>query len=128
MSDGRTDAESLVLDELFRDLLPPLFPSHGQSLGELDTLATSIATHGLINPLVVWRGENVLLDGYHRYAICRDLEIEPHFVYLEFDSQCDAMIWRIEHHLGRRNLRGYSSDIAQITLNRLVETRARGGN
>jgi ParB-like chromosome segregation protein Spo0J len=37
---------------------------------EISMLTQSLLTEGCRDPLVVWKEENTLVDGHHRYEIC----------------------------------------------------------
>lgn len=49
---------------------------------EFQMLKSDIKEHGLLEPVVIY--EHSILDGRHRHAICKELEITPE--YIQFDS------------------------------------------
>jgi len=49
---------------------------------EYQMLKTDIQAHGLLEPIVTY--EDSILDGRHRYNICKELAVQP--VYVEFES------------------------------------------
>ena len=51
------------------------------SLDQYTDLKNDIAQNGLLNPIVTFNGS--ILDGWHRYKACRELEIEPSFTPYE---------------------------------------------
>src|SRR5690606_33165326 len=55
-------------------------------------------------PLVVWRGKNILVDGHHRYEICNRHGLPFEVIEREFDCREAVLVWIIENQLGRRNL------------------------
>ena len=55
-------------------ILPPLDPPRYQAL------VTSISQHGLLHPIIVWRGE--IIDGVHRLMACLQLGIDPTYHHL----------------------------------------------
>ena len=69
---------------------------------ELYRLTESILTEGCRDPLVVWDG--VIVDGHHRYNICRENNIPFTYVEKKFESVMDAKVWIISNQLARRNL------------------------
>ena len=90
--------QTLSIDEEFRDLIPPLTPQ------ELEQLEANISRDGCRDPLVVWLGENVLIDGHNRYEICQRCEYEFHTVEKKFESREKVIEWICLNQLGRRNL------------------------
>jgi len=100
MTDGKPAPR---IDPEFRDICPRL------SVAELDLLTDDILANGCRDAIVVWRG--LIVDGYHRYGICRHLAKEERgeelpYETLELDlpdreSVCE---WIVRDQLGRRNL------------------------
>jgi ParB-like chromosome segregation protein Spo0J len=88
----------VVIDPEIEALIPSLKPDEQSKLRE------SIKTEGCRDPLVVWKGHNILLDGHNRYAICRDLGIQFKIAELDFPDKDHAMLWILRNQLGRRNL------------------------
>ena len=90
--------EIKILDEL-RDLIPPL------NKEELAQLHIDIETDGRANvPLTVWKQENVLVDGHHRYAHCIKHGFPFEVNRLSFTNINTVKNHMILHQLGRRNL------------------------
>nr|WP_321503228.1 ParB N-terminal domain-containing protein [uncultured Dethiosulfovibrio sp.] len=71
---------------------------------ELRMLEESILAEGVRDPLVVWKEENVLVDGHHRKSICDKHGISYSVVYRSFESKEQAKAWMDLNQLGRRNL------------------------
>ncbi len=92
-----TAADITILPE-FQNLIPPL------SAEELDQLQNSICADGCIDPLIVWKGKGILLDGHNRYAYCKANGIEFRVHELRFSDHNEARNWIILNQLGRRNL------------------------
>lgn len=75
-----------------------MFPlMHGVPLGEL---AADIAENGLIEPIVVYRGQ--ILDGRNRLRACEMSEIEPRFT--EWDGVGSPLAFVLARNLHRRHL------------------------
>ena len=90
--------EIKILDEL-RDLIPPL------NKEELAQLHREIETDGRANvPLTVWKQENVLVDGHHRYSHCMKHGFPFEVRRLSFTDINTVKNHMILHQLGRRNL------------------------
>lgn len=62
---------------------------------------------GCREALTVWlksKKEKVLIDGHHRYEICKENDIKFDTVELRFASLEEVKDWMIDNQLGRRNL------------------------
>lgn len=90
--------ENIVTDPEFQSLIPPLTEE------ELAGLKESLLRDGCLDPLIVWGGQNILLDGHNRKEICDSFGIDYDVRELEFDSRSEAADWIDGHQLGRRNL------------------------
>jgi len=88
--------QSIIIDEEFKFLLPTLDKETYARLEE------DIINNGCRDALVLW--ENILIDGYNRYAICTEHDIPFNTVDMELDTREDALIWIITNQVSRRNL------------------------
>ena len=93
---------SLTVDDEFRDLIPPLTDE------EFNDLEESILADGLRDPIIVWLGHNIVVDGHNRLKICKKHGVEYDFVEMEFDSRAAVKVWILKNQLGRRNLNDYN--------------------
>ena len=91
-------ALDIIVDPEFRQLIPPLTPD------ERAQLEANLLADGCRDALVVWAGENILLDGHNRLDICQAHGIEFDVYELELADRDAAMLWIEENQLGRRNL------------------------
>ena len=87
-----------TIDPEFSSLIPPLSPD------ELAQLEANILRDGCREPLTVWAGHGVLLDGHNRLRICQSHGLPFGVVEVTLESRDDALIWLIDNQLGRRNL------------------------
>ncbi len=71
---------------------------------EYAQLEANILADGCREPLVVWRGKNILVDGHNRYEICNRHGLPFEVIEKEFDCREAVLVWIIENQLGRRNL------------------------
>lgn len=55
-------------------------------------------------PLVLWRGHNVLLEGHHRFRICRRHGIPYGVVVIDLPDRKDAHDWIINKQPSQRTL------------------------
>jgi hypothetical protein len=86
-------------DEEFRRLNPPLSAAE---LAELETLL--VADGGAKDAFVVWQGQQLLLDGYNRAAICERLGLPFTTRLVSLPDRQSAQAWILRHQSGRRNL------------------------
>ena len=76
----------------------PKLPLH-----EYEALKTSVATEGQHYPIIA-NQEGTILDGHHRFKVCRELSIEPRFEVKQFASKVLERKFVIEANLRRRHL------------------------
>ena len=88
----------LVIDEEFRSLIPPLTAEERAGLEE------NLLRDGCLDPLVVWREQQILLDGHHRKEICDQYGIDYAIREISLPDREAAADWIDAHQLGRRNL------------------------
>lgn len=88
----------LKIDPEFRDLLRPL------TIEEREELLQSILTLGCRDPIDVWKGTDIIVDGMNRYEICQDNAIPFKVRYLKFEDREQVIAWMIANQLARRNL------------------------
>jgi len=100
--DGRSsDADDdIKIDKVFAALIPPL------SKDEYAQLEQSVLAEGCREPLIVWKGKNILLDGHNRLSICRQHNLPFKMNALEFPDREAAEAFILKNQLGRRNLSG----------------------
>jgi len=92
---------SVVIDEQFRDLIPPLADD------ERAHLRQSIVDEGCREPITVWQEKpciQVIIDGHNRHDICKELDVPFDVRPVEFGGRDDVTLWMINNQLGRRNL------------------------
>ena len=90
----------IKIDKEFKGILDPLTNEEKKGLKAL------IIKEGCREPLIIWKGENILIDGHNRYEICTTNNpiIEYKVVEMEFKSREDVITWIIQTQLSRRNL------------------------
>ena len=86
----------LVIDPEFESLVPPL------SEDEYKQLEANILRDGCRNPITIW--DNVILDGHHRYKICRHHDIPFEINPILIESRDEAISWICSNQMGRRNI------------------------
>jgi DNA modification methylase len=84
----------------------------------------SIKEEGCREPLVVWQGEDILLDGHVRYEVCTRHNIPFDVVYKELPSRDDAKAFIITNQLGRRNLSYFQRAELALQLESIFKAQA----
>ena len=92
------EAPIVNIDSEFKKLIPPLTKEERSQLEE------NILAEGCRDPLTVWKGHNILLDGHNRYEICDKYGVEFYVSEIELGDREEAKIWILQNQLGRRNL------------------------
>lgn len=90
----------IIVDPRFRDKIPK--PSEE----ERRRLEANILSDGFVRePLVIWAGTNILVDGHNRWDI---IQMHPDIPYTtieqEFANEWDVVAWICRNQLGRRNI------------------------
>src|SRR5262245_3829620 len=86
------------IDPEFASLIPALAPD------EFARLEASILREGCRDPLIVWEGEGILLDGHNRYRICTENGLPFNVEYRSLASREAARDFILHRQLGRRNI------------------------
>ena len=95
-----TDMESqkLIIDAEFRDFMDPL---DAETLAGLE--ADIIQDGGAYQPLLVWKGHSILVDGHNRYGICQRLGLPFTVIEKEYESRADVLQAIVDTQKHRRN-------------------------
>jgi ParB-like chromosome segregation protein Spo0J len=93
----------ITIDPDFRDYFPPL------ESDAYEALKDKIIHEGFTDPVKLWSVgyNNYLLDGHHRYQICKELGIEPRHVFIKCADKKAALEWIRENQRARRNTTTY---------------------
>ena len=91
----------LILSERIQNMKPLMAES------EQMMLCDSIDEDGVLNPLVVWKGRNILVDGYYRYMYCHEKGIPFDIIEKEFADETEVVLWVVRQQLARRNLTAF---------------------
>jgi hypothetical protein len=113
--------KSLKVEPEFRRLIPL------QSKEEYRALSDSVKEEGCRDPLLVWKGHNVVLDGHTRRDLCieHDKKAKVREIDLPDDKAATAFILRIQRQ--RRNLTREALSYLRGTEYNAVK-QLRGGN
>lgn len=90
-------SRTLVVDKGLKSFLPALTPL------EREKLEAAIVKHGCLDPIRVWRGKNIIVDGHNRYEICKAHHIPFEVTEMEFETLLDVMEYMLENQDARRN-------------------------
>ena len=90
----------LIIDEELHNLIPPL------TVEEYNQLEQNIVEDGEVrDPIIVWEGTNIIVDGHNRYSILMDHPDIPYKIAEKpFESREDVIAWMCANQLGRRNI------------------------
>ncbi|MCD6459816.1 hypothetical protein J7L67_04015 [bacterium] len=88
----------MIIDQDFKKLIDPLIDK------EFNGLEQKILREGFKEPVIIWKEENILLDGHNRVKICKAYKIPYTERYISLPSRNAAINWIIDNQLSRRNL------------------------
>lgn len=110
MDEERNSPLDIIVDPRFRDKIPR--PSEE----ERRRLEENILKDGLVrDPLVLWKGTNILVDGHNRWDIIqKHPEIPYTTIEQEFENEWDVVAWICRNQLGRRN-------ISKVVYDKLIQ-------
>jgi hypothetical protein len=92
------DPKTLKVNRAFQDLIPL------QAKGELIALEQSIEQEGCRDPLLVWKGKNVILDGHTRRELCIKHKKQVKCREVELPDEKAAVEFILQVQRQRRNL------------------------
>lgn len=109
----------LMIDPEFTELIPPL------SDDEFNGLENNILTYGYNKkyPITVW--DNKIIDGHHRYKICKAHNVDFPIEEMQFDSRSDVIIWMIDNQKNKRNANKLT--LAYLIGRQYLETKNKTG-
>ncbi len=89
-------SEDVILSQMFRELLPP----HPGTV--LKLIHDGIEEKREVQPGIAWKG--ILVDGYVRYDICKELGIPFEITEMEFETEEAAKFFKISNQLLQRDM------------------------
>lgn len=88
----------LIIDREFQELLEP------HTAEEIEQLRENLRKDGkVIDPIIVWAGTNIIVDGMTRYWLAVELGLPYERKEMEFESRDAVKLWIYSHQFGRRN-------------------------
>lgn len=100
-----------------------ILPQHMEQ--EMLSMRESIADHGVIEPAIIWRGHNTIVDGHARIAIAEELGLNCPVIEMDFANETEVILWVIKLHLGRRNLSLFQRCELALKYRDAIEAEAR---
>lgn len=107
----------MKIDSEFEKLIVPL------SDEEFRMLEQSLLKEGCREALCAWN--NILVDGHHRYKICKKYGIPFRARKIKFRNRDEAKIWIIENQLARRNLNNYQRSVLALKRKDIISVMAK---
>ena len=92
----------IEIDDEFASYLPALTDEEREQLTVNMTRADAIGDE--FEPVTVWKGHRILLDGHHRYEIAQTLDMVLPIVEVSLPDRAACLSWMRDRQLGRRNL------------------------
>jgi ParB-like chromosome segregation protein Spo0J len=111
--------QTIRIDPEFQSLIPPL------ALEELSQLAANILADGCREPLVIWKGHDIILDGHNRYRIVQEHGLPFSTVDVDLPDRESVKIWIIKNQFGRRNLTNFQRIELVAILKPLIAEQAK---
>jgi hypothetical protein len=108
----------IKIDQEYSSLVPEL------SVGEYTSLRQSIKENGLYLPIIV-NQNGIVLDGHHRYRVCRELGIELKTSIREFKDRLDEQLFVINCNLKRRQLNNFQRIELALKSKEILMERAK---
>lgn len=108
---------TLIIDEEFKNLIPPL------SDVERKGLEDSILKEGCRDAIITWHG--VIVDGHNRYSICTKHNIPFKTLEKDFKSRDEAILYMIDNQKSRRNLTDYARGMLESKAMEILAKQAR---
>ena len=106
----------IVVNEELKAYIDPMTPD------EYEALERSILAEGCRDALVLWG--DILVDGHHRYGICRKHELPFQTVQnTQFRSMDDVHLWMIDQHLGRRSVSPFQRGVLALRKRAILAER-----
>ena len=113
---------SIIIDEEFKNLIPPLSPD------EFAQLEENCTKEGIRDALIVWEtpnGTKVLIDGHNRVQVAAQHGLHWNEKAMQFKSRDEAREWIIRNQFGRRNLSAYDRSILALKLKPIIAEKAK---
>ena len=111
--------EGLIVDEEFQSLIPPL------SDDERRQLEANILQDGIRDPLVVWQGHGIIVDGHNRHSIATKHGLPFNTREITFADRDAVKLWIVQNQFGRRNVNRFSRGELALKLESTFAAQAK---
>ena len=115
---NRSSSNEIKVNPEYYNLVNPI------STLEYETLKNSIKEDGLYYPIVI-NSKGEILDGHHRYKICKELGIPIKYEIKYFDNSIAEKRFVIDINLKRRQLNDFQKAELCYKLENLYKEQAR---
>ena len=112
--------DGFTIDEEFKNSLPPLNTEDFRKLEK-----SLLEEGGCRDLLIVWQEEKVLIDGHHRYAICKEHGLVFGIDEKSFADRNAVIEWMFENQGGRRNMNRFVWAEAVLKRKSIIEAEAK---
>ena len=109
----------MIIDKEFKSIISAL------TTDEYQGLEKSLLSEGCRENLIVWKENDVLIDGHNRYEICQKHNISYQLKYLSFEDRTSVKIWIIKNQLNRRNITAYQRSELVLILEPMIKDKAK---
>ena len=95
---------------------------------ESKALEDSIKREGLREPLIIWKGKGILVDGHNRHEICKSLKIKYRardIREMPFENAEAVKLWILENQAGRRNMTTFQQIEVVLALKDAIAAEAK---
>jgi len=118
---AQIEIDGFTINEDFERLLS--FSVESEHFKELEQLILN--DEECREPLVIWKEKKILVDGHHRFAICKKHGIRYSIVEKSFES-CDAvMMWIFANQVSRRNMNKFQRAVVALKLEPIAASEAK---
>lgn len=114
----KASTKQIAINPTYSELVHPLTEYEYQDLKK------SIAESGQFMPIIV-NTEGIILDGHHRWRICRELSIKPEITMKDFESSLFEKLFVIDCNLKRRHLNSYQKGVLTLKKKPIYEEISR---
>ena len=101
----------LICDPEFEKFLAPASEDDDKTLEEL-----VLASDGPRDPICVWAGHRIIIDGYRRYKICVKHSLPFQVREIDLPDRGAVRVWMARQQMGRRNLSTHDRDLLIATI------------
>ena len=99
--------------------MPDLTPEEEKALED------SLCQEGLREPLIIWKGKDILVDGHNRLRLCKKHNIKIKTRPISFENKDAVKLWILENQAGRRNMTSFQRIEATLKLKDAIAAEAK---